>query len=71
MASATSSKRLATIEINGEAVPVEHRETLLQAALRGGIDFPNSCRVGGCGTCKCKVTRGEVKLPAPGEALEL
>jgi NAD(P)H-flavin reductase/ferredoxin/fatty-acid desaturase len=52
---------LATIQINGESVPVQSRETVLQAALRGGIDFPNSCRVGGCGTCKCKVTSGKVK----------
>ena len=36
-------------------------ETVLQAALRHGIEFPNSCRAGGCGTCKCRLTAGKVK----------
>jgi NAD(P)H-flavin reductase/ferredoxin len=47
--------------INGAEVLVRSDETLLQAALRQGIEFPNSCRVGGCGTCKCQVTKGEVQ----------
>ncbi len=48
-------------QINDKPVTVHPRETLLQAALREGIDFPNSCRVGGCGACKCKLAKGEVK----------
>ena len=47
--------------IGDREVSVLPGETLLQAALREGIDFPNSCRVGGCGACKCRVTRGEVR----------
>jgi NAD(P)H-flavin reductase/ferredoxin len=31
------------------------------AALRSGIPFPHSCRVGGCATCKCKLVGGQVK----------
>lgn len=50
----------ATARIAGESVTVEAGETLLQAALRQGVDFPNSCRVGGCGACKCRLTKGEV-----------
>ncbi len=50
-----------TARIQGRDVSVRPGETLLQAALREGIDFPNSCRVGGCGACKCRVTRGEVR----------
>jgi 3-phenylpropionate/trans-cinnamate dioxygenase ferredoxin reductase subunit len=50
-----------TADINGVVVTVEPKETLLQAALRAGIDFPNSCRVGGCATCKCKLVDGKVK----------
>ena len=34
--------------INGIGVDVRPGETLLHAALRQGIDFPHSCRVG-CG----------------------
>ena len=50
-----------TALINGRSIDVERSETLLQAALRQGIDFPNSCRVGGCGTCKCQLQDGQVK----------
>ena len=50
-----------TARINEKLITVLPKETLLQAALRQGIDFPNSCRVGGCGSCKCKLVDGEVK----------
>jgi NAD(P)H-flavin reductase/ferredoxin len=60
MASQLSKKPTRTAQINGQAVVVHERETVLQAALRNGIDFPNSCRVGGCGTCKCKLASGQV-----------
>lgn len=50
-----------TANINGEAVEVRPGETLLDAALRQGVDFPNSCRVGGCASCKCRVTSGQVR----------
>jgi len=49
-----------TARINGRAIAVRQGETLLQAALREGVDFPNSCRVGGCGACRCRLTSGEV-----------
>ncbi len=48
-------------EINGEAVRVVHKETILHAALRENIDFPHSCRVGGCASCKCRLVEGTVK----------
>lgn len=54
-------RRAATALINGTAVVVEPRETLLQAALRQGIDFPHSCRVGGCASCKCRLVAGQVR----------
>jgi NAD(P)H-flavin reductase/ferredoxin len=47
--------------INGRRVAVGRKETLLDAALRGGVDFPNSCRVGGCASCKCQLVSGRVK----------
>lgn len=50
-----------TATINDTQVTVEPGETLLQAALREGIAFPNSCRVGGCGACKCRLKQGQVK----------
>jgi NAD(P)H-flavin reductase/ferredoxin len=50
-----------TAVINQQRITVNAQETILQAALRQGIDFPYSCRVGGCATCKCKLTEGKVK----------
>jgi NAD(P)H-flavin reductase/ferredoxin len=49
------------LQINDKSIAIRPRETLLQAALRSGVDFPNSCRVGGCGACKCKLVAGAVR----------
>jgi NAD(P)H-flavin reductase/ferredoxin len=47
---------------NGQhRVNLEGKETILTAALRAGIPMANSCRVGGCATCKCKLISGKVK----------
>lgn len=56
-----TTKKLPTVRVNGQVIAAQTRETILEAALRAGLDFPHSCRVGGCGTCKCKVTQGRVK----------
>lgn len=50
-----------TALINGQTVPVVPGETLLAAALRQGIAFPHSCRVGGCASCKCRLLDGRVQ----------
>lgn len=50
-----------TATINGRAILIERHETVLSAALRQGIAIPFSCRVGGCGTCKCRLVQGRVK----------
>lgn len=50
-----------TAIVNDVAINVQPKETLLQSALRQGISFPHSCRVGGCSTCKCKLVEGKVK----------
>lgn len=52
--------RAVTAHINDRTIAVNAGETLLQAALRNGIDFPNSCRVGGCASCKCRLSDGQV-----------
>jgi len=38
---------------------VSSAETILDGALREGINFPYSCRNGLCSACKCKVLKGE------------
>jgi NAD(P)H-flavin reductase/ferredoxin len=56
-----SRRPAVTALVNGQPILVEPKEPLLQAALRSGIDFPHSCRVGGCATCKCRLVEGRVK----------
>ncbi len=47
--------------VNAQPIRVQPGETLLSAALREGVDFPHSCRVGGCGSCKCTLVEGQVR----------
>jgi toluene methyl-monooxygenase electron transfer component len=39
---------------------VPRDSTILEWALGQGVAFPHSCRVGTCGTCKCRLVSGEV-----------
>ncbi len=50
-----------TAHFGDKAVLLQPRETLLLAAERAGVALPSSCRVGGCGTCRCRVTEGRVR----------
>jgi len=43
-------------------ITVQENETLLDAALKGGIDAPYSCQGGVCSSCMCLVTEGEVQM---------
>src|SRR5690606_34570474 len=47
--------RQVTLGNTGQTFTAEPGETILQAALREGIRFPHSCRVGGCAACKCQL----------------
>lgn len=47
---------------SGEAFDVEEGETVLDAALRQGVQIPYGCRNGRCSTCKFQVEDGEVDL---------
>ncbi len=46
---------------DGTAFDVAPGQTLLQAALAAGLEWPNGCRVGLCGSCRCQVTSGKVR----------
>lgn len=43
------------------AVVLAKNETVLNGALRQGLAFPHSCKVGGCGACKCQLLEGRVR----------
>ncbi|MEQ1907816.1 MAG: iron-sulfur cluster-binding domain-containing protein, partial [Vicinamibacterales bacterium] len=43
-----------------ETVAVAAGQTILEAAEGNGVDLPSLCRAGVCGTCRVRVTKGEV-----------
>ena len=43
------------------SIAVASGKTLLTAALEQGLQWPHRCKVGSCGTCKCKIVSGKVK----------
>lgn len=51
----------ATVEPAGVALAVRGGEKLLAAALAAGLDWPYDCRVGSCGTCRCRLRKGRIK----------
>jgi CDP-4-dehydro-6-deoxyglucose reductase len=53
--------RVAAIQPSGRTVTVKHGEKLLTAALAAGLDWPHDCRVGSCGTCRCRLLQGKIK----------
>jgi len=46
------------ISANGAQFSARSGETLLDAALLGGVELPHDCRAGRCGTCLVRVRRG-------------
>ncbi|MEJ6004488.1 CDP-6-deoxy-delta-3,4-glucoseen reductase [Paucibacter sp. AS339] len=49
-----------TVQPSGRVFSVERDETLLSAAIRGGIGLPYGCKDGACGSCKSKLLDGRV-----------
>src|SRR4051812_36643278 len=48
----------------GEVFEVQGGETVLQGALRARVRLAHSCTLGGCGTCRVKITEGHVTYDA-------
>jgi CDP-4-dehydro-6-deoxyglucose reductase len=49
-----------TLKTSGKQFTVIEDETILEAALRQGINLPYGCKNGACGSCKGKVVEGQV-----------
>jgi CDP-4-dehydro-6-deoxyglucose reductase len=49
-----------TVQPSGRTFSTQEGETLLAAAIRGGIGLPYGCKDGACGSCKCKKISGAV-----------
>jgi CDP-4-dehydro-6-deoxyglucose reductase, E3 len=44
----------------GECFEISLGETVLQAALRSGVELAHDCQLGGCGTCRARLIEGTV-----------
>ena len=49
-----------TLKTSGKQFTVTQDETVLEAALRQGINLPYGCKNGACGSCKGKVLEGQI-----------
>ena len=50
----------ASLTINGKTIKAKDGETLVNAALAGGIVMPHDCLTGQCDTCKVTLVAGEL-----------
>jgi ring-1,2-phenylacetyl-CoA epoxidase subunit PaaE len=60
----TATGASATIIIDGDKHPVvlEENETILEAAIRIGLDAPYACQGGSCCTCRALLEEGKVEM---------
>jgi len=59
-----------TIRNIGSELECRGDQTVLQAAVAAGVDFPYTCASGNCGTCICLLDSGEIsQLPRGDSAL--
>ena len=49
-----------TLKTSGKQFTVDSEESILEAALRQGINLPYGCKHGACGSCKGKVLEGQL-----------
>ncbi|QND72674.1 1,2-phenylacetyl-CoA epoxidase subunit PaaE [Tardiphaga robiniae] len=57
-------KAVAALIVDGKRkdVPIVDGESILDAALRAGMDLPYACRGGMCSTCRAKVVEGDTRM---------
>lgn len=47
-----------------QVLSVEGDETILDAALRAGLNLPHSCKGGHCASCSARLVSGQIQYPA-------
>jgi len=50
-----------TLLPSGQGVTVEDHESILDAALRAGLNLPHSCKGGHCASCRARILDGQVR----------
>ena len=55
---------IVTMMVDGDESTFEmsSKQTILEAALKNGIDAPYSCQGGICSSCLCKITKGTAEM---------
>jgi CDP-4-dehydro-6-deoxyglucose reductase len=48
---------------SGRNFSVERDQSVLDAALRAGLNLPHSCKSGNCGSCRARLLEGKVRYP--------
>ena len=51
-----------TLEPSGKTIIVKEGQTILDAAIRNGVQVAYGCRHGSCAACKCQVLEGEFEI---------
>lgn len=56
-------KKAYTVKVlpSGHVIEAHAGQTLLQAALEAGLQYPHDCRCGTCGRCRTKLVEGNIK----------
>ena len=54
---------LITLVPTGQSFVAEAGETVLDAALRAGLNLPHSCKGGHCGSCRARILAGTIHYP--------
>jgi ring-1,2-phenylacetyl-CoA epoxidase subunit PaaE len=64
VAASAAPKAIASLIIDGKRrdVPVAEDESILDAALRAGMDLPFACKGGMCSTCRAKLVEGDARM---------
>jgi len=53
----------ARVAKSGRSFGIEPGRSVLDAALRAGLNLPHSCKSGNCGSCRARLLEGEVRYP--------
>jgi len=64
VAASAPAKAMASLVVDGKRreVPVADGESILDAALRAGMDLPFACKGGMCSTCRAKLVEGDAQM---------
>lgn len=67
MARAPKSYRV-TIGNTQQTIDCSATQTILEAAIAAGVDYPYSCATGNCGTCTSHLDSGKVSMLSRSDA---